>query len=465
MEHDIRFTYYFADSEQSTGSFFKKDPYDNVYIIEFISMNYPYNFRIKKILNIYDINDNIIYNSDNIDNIDNIDNPDEKYNKLIDKIQNIFISRNSIFFDYSHAKQNAIHEIYFGDLEIINQKYNYNNVYDDYNFVHRSKKKYENILNNFTYSGMQYYYNNDGIILRKFFHNNGKIEGKYYGYDLANPNNIIFDIDFVNGKIHGNYIHYYANGLIKMICKFENNKICGEFRSYHSDGKEAVKCNYIDGLICGEYIYNRYYTIVTNYINGKEDGIRYRYYNNKLSATYEYKKGKKNGLMKVYDKNNVVIDIIQYVNNKRNGHRIRYKLKKNKSKYYISEKKYYCNNKRQGIQKYYNENNEIIMKKIYDKDVIRSIFWYENLKKIKAEHYDYEYVNCDEEYKYYHVIKYNKNGNGNIIFDEKYKYKIERDQYDICNDSEYDEKYNNNIFIDKFYTIDIYVKNLFLHWL
>ena len=169
--------------------------------------------------------------------------------------------------------------------------------------------------------------------------------------------------------MHGFYKRYDSCGCIFQECKFIDGKPDGEFRSYycanyahicHDIGKLATSCTYINGKIHGEYIHmdeknNRY--MITQYINGLEEGMRQIYEDNKLIAEFEMHDGQKNGSYKEYDENGKIIDTCIFAEDKRNGKG--YEYEKAPFGYYITCEKNYVNGKRDGLQKYYNKFGQL----------------------------------------------------------------------------------------------------------
>ena len=269
-----------------------ENTYINAYIIKCIKSQ-------KKILEVTDIYGN------------NIDINQDMNAEIIKRYQNYYFY--DFYKEYEHAYNNMIYMVYFGTPNIDVNTYNYRTTED---FIANSCK-YKLIRDKLSFTGMNYYYHRDGTILRKCFHTNGIIEGKFYGFwyiDRENYHVCAADIDYVNGNIHGNYIRYHTNGEIYIQCKFENNKIIEDFSVYDSHGNPNMNCNYDDGKINGKFTYmehsNKYpyvQLIVTSYINSIEHGIRAVYhfdenvYKYKLVSTCEYENGEKNGIKMKYD--------------------------------------------------------------------------------------------------------------------------------------------------------------------
>jgi len=426
--------------------------FNSAYIVEFTKDYETEYFTI--ISEIVDYNNNII----DITDTNNVD--------LIERInETCYID---LYKSYDIAKHNMIYIIYF--------------VSPEYNFPDTNEKNkdiYKKIRDNISYTGKNYYYNRDGVILRECFHINGNIEGKFIGYTDPNSyspqHNKIYEIDYVDGKIHGKYIKKYHNKMPQMECNFENDKIIGKFMSYNNDNSEAVYCEYVDGniegiYICfgernycvrlnGERIYNDTIDVmVTNYVNNLENGKRciYKYSCSEkkyyIKSECEYVNGMKNGIKNIYDDNNKIVETISYMNNKKHGLRTYMNRTKYGNGYYISIEKTYKDGNRNGINKYYNDLGQITMTKEYKDDCVYNVTHYYSTG-VKKESLDIKYCKggyySDSHYctKEINTIK-KFNESGELISTKKEKIVIEHDGYEHCDDSDYEDLCYTD---DKFY--------------
>lgn len=83
------------------------------------------------------------------------------------------------------------------------------------------------------------------------------------------------DYSYINGKLHGRFVEYHENGVIKTIIHYKDDKKHGEFIYYYENGNKNSECNFVNGKIHGKEI--------TYDINGNKklerhyvDGIRIR---------------------------------------------------------------------------------------------------------------------------------------------------------------------------------------------
>jgi antitoxin component YwqK of YwqJK toxin-antitoxin module len=413
------------------------DVYINAYIAECIN-------NTKVIVTITDINENIIDSTDST----NFD--------LIERIKNAFCL--DYYSTYDIARHNMIYIIYFGKPKSFdNDKYNIN--------------IYKTIRDKLSYTGVSYYYDIDGTILCKCFHINGSIEGKFYGYYYCKPlptvggenwelpNGYVlsttyitkYDIDYVNGKLHGKYIKYHRNGQIQTYLNYVDGKIIGKTYSYYEDGSIETECIYIDGKIEGEYIsYCRnYYNIIvgiSNYVNGKLNGKSREYIyssskdTNTLTSDCDYVNGKRNGVKNIY-KDGKLYRTITYKDNKKNGLSTYMGKTKYGNGYYIQIEKTYKDGYRNGINKYYNDLGQITMTKTYKNGGCYNESYYYSTG-VKKESIDItyddtpiytEYNMCTKEFNV--TQKYNESGE--LVQSEKKTKIIEHDGYENCSDSDY----------------------------
>ncbi len=57
------------------------------------------------------------------------------------------------------------------------------------------------------------------------------------------------EYNIIDGKIEGNYFHYYLDGRVYIFCNFLNNKKHGELEIYNTEGHLIKKINYNNGYI------------------------------------------------------------------------------------------------------------------------------------------------------------------------------------------------------------------------
>ena len=383
------------------------DKYINAYIVK---LYYDDNLHI---VDVFDIEGN------NID-INDIGNAD-----LIERINKGFYF--DVYISFDIAKHNLIYTIYFGQpkKDLIGHKYN----------------------------GNSYYYDKNENILRECFHINGKIEGKFIGYDSISYY-LKYDINYVNGKMHGKYIKYYHNGQVQTELNIVDGKIIGKTYSYHDDGSIHTECTYVDGNIEGEYITygNKIYfsdiiVSISNYVNGKLNGKSYDYSVSKdkytIKSDCDYVNGKRNGVKNIYE-NCKIVRTITYKNNKKNG----LSTYMGKTKYgngqYITNEKTYENGKRHGISKYYNDLGQITITKTYKNDRCYNESYYYSTG-VKKESIDITYNDtpiygeCNMCTKEFNITK-KYNESGELVNYKKKTKIIEHDGYENCLDSDYYEE-------------------------
>ena len=112
------------------------------------------------------------------------------------------------------------------------------------------KRKFGNDIKN--NNGINEEYSNKGIIKKKYFKKNGKLDGKYIEYIVGNDNWIQAEIDYKNGLKNGLSKYYWKNKL-SAEGSFYNDKETGVIKKYfqvnnESDLKEYPKINQLADL-------------------------------------------------------------------------------------------------------------------------------------------------------------------------------------------------------------------------
>lgn len=395
---------------------------------------FDYDKNMKKYINGYIIEYDIHENYNNIINVFDIYNNDINiYDKSIEIL--LYKCKDSIdihktFKYYEYAKANMIYDIFFNEIK---------NLYND-NEINIKNNRYSYIRENFNFIGQQYYYDEKGNILKNFFNNNGKIEGKFYAFFNDFPEKLSHEIDYIDGKIHGYYKKFDISDGIIMQCKFIDGKINGIFTSYYKYPEIAIYCEYNNGNIIKDsfifYSY-RYFNcnfikyIKTNFINNKENGISKIYqrmynsdsYVDKLIEEYECKNGVYDGKYKKYDTHCRLIEDCIYSNNKRNGKNNIYEHNNVNNTYFISNENNYKNDKKHNIQKTFDEFGRLSMTEKYKRDKLINIIEYYPTGKIKKyEYYTYDYSKTDYMIEYKTVINYDESSV--VISKKKYEDKI-----------------------------------------
>lgn len=77
----------------------------------------------------------------------------------------------------------------------------------------------------------------------------GEINGICKHYNKSGK--IIDSANYINNKIHGNYIKYYDNGKTQLICTYLNGIQDGECLAFNDKGQLISKCIYSSGSIVG----------------------------------------------------------------------------------------------------------------------------------------------------------------------------------------------------------------------
>ena len=165
------------------------------------------------------------------------------------------------------------------------------------------------------------------IILGNLFSQSKNIENQN-GYNIFYyPNGqISSEGNMVNAKPDGIWKSYYINGIPKSIGVRKNALLDSVWVFYNEDGKIREKINYLDGKKNGYYysfIYFRnkndslvgYLASQELFLNNKRNGIsEYFYKNGVVKIAVNYNKGKKHGIIREYNSDEILTTIIEYRN-------------------------------------------------------------------------------------------------------------------------------------------------------
>ncbi|MBI9037889.1 MAG: hypothetical protein JEY97_07135 [Bacteroidales bacterium] len=131
---------------------------------------------------------------------------------------------------------------------------------------------------------------NGSISYTVFYHPNGKMmaRGKFinekkdstWNFYRKSDELLVSKDNYLDGKIHGESISYYPNGVIAEIINYNEGVKHGEWVKYFQDGSIQIEGNYINDNIEGKY--------------------RIYYPGKILKASGEYKKSLKHGEWKYY---------------------------------------------------------------------------------------------------------------------------------------------------------------------
>lgn len=202
------------------------------------------------------------------------------------------------------------------------------------------------------------------------------------------PNgNISSEGTMVNGKPDRYWKTYYVNGVIKSEGNRKNLLLDSVWLFYNELGDTLEKINYVLGKKNGYYFKydnveeknsTRKNVIISKelYVNDKREGISYYYYpNGTVYQIINYKGNKRHGTAREFDKNGVLISILEYFNDylvdKQNLNRtIEGKKEGIWREFYANGKvkaeKNYRNDQLNGYVKEYNEKGSLVVKQVYN---------------------------------------------------------------------------------------------------
>jgi antitoxin component YwqK of YwqJK toxin-antitoxin module len=229
-------------------------------------------------------------------------------------------------------------------------------------FYYKFVDKHEYLFFENGYSGLQI--DDDDDFICKYYHINGKKEGKYTKYRKKNPEKkiseeLILEEEYINDELIDR--KNYLNNILTVHERLINNKMLST--AYKLSNQNIIKIkeyeyDFESGNLDG--IYTKYYdngNIKTevNYINSKKNGI-YREYDEtgQLLTEITYINDKINGECKSYYDTNKILSICNYKNDFLNGQNIKYYQNGN-----IEYKCNYINGCLDGVYEYYYINNKL----------------------------------------------------------------------------------------------------------
>jgi antitoxin component YwqK of YwqJK toxin-antitoxin module len=286
-------------------------------------------------------------------------------------------------------------------------------------------------------------------IEKSFFHINGKINGILYNYDSSG--NVVEEITYVEGIMHGPHIKYYlgVDGLMYkwMECQYISGKYEGKYYENHPN-KPIIERYYVNGNINGPCTFDNNKIIVkTEFYNGKEHGERTTYdkITGKLIDHCSYVNGKRNGEQNIYGKDFHIIE--NYFEGYLHGHRYEYDINCDGTKI-LRYSGFYNNGAREGLIRYFDKDGKSMIEQIFKRDLKLSeinhkerIVSFYKFSKSHYDEYDMQYINVKIKYKFYdengELIKVEKEIK-KIYFDGYTKYS---ENYDYCDyHTEYDDE-------------------------
>lgn len=214
-------------------------------------------------------------------------------------------------------------------------------------------------------------FNDKGILILSAQIINGKIDAK----DYFENGSIKLETSYLNGQLNGKEIEYFENGEIKRETNFINGQRNGKQIEYHPNGEVYQKSNWVNGKEEGTSEYYRENGTIhwrRNYLNGLSDGLTEFFRpDGRKSLTTSYKNGLKNGDEITYDilGNNSIYSKVNYQNNLREGLELTYA--NNYGRLSLITK--YKNDKKNGVEEYFNDNGILTKSITYQSNKIISV--------------------------------------------------------------------------------------------
>ena len=214
-------------------------------------------------------------------------------------------------------------------------------------------------------------FNEKGILIISAQFSDGKIDVK----DYFENGSIKRESSYLNGQPNGKEIEYFENGEIKRESNFINGQRNGKQIEYHPNGEVYQKSNWVNDKTEGTSEYYRENGTIqwrSNYLNGLSDGLTEFFRpDGRKSLTTSYKNGLKNGDEITYDilGNNSIYSKVNYQNNLREGLELTYANNYGR----LSLIRKYKNDKKNGVEEYFNDNGILTKSITYQSNKIISI--------------------------------------------------------------------------------------------
>lgn len=216
---------------------------------------------------------------------------------------------------------------------------------------------------------------------------------------------------FKDGVPHGIWHNYYENGKLKSKGYYNSGVLQGDWFFYDKNDSLIMKMAYDKGYKHGKrYLYKPDEIVEEYFKQDVKEGLTH-YYSRKpyyLSKSIPYKNGSKHGLCRIYNKKGIVVEIVEYKNDKTIS--IQYINRSDKQgnkqgkwiQFYangnIKSEGLFLNNKRNGIFKYYDLSGKLLKIEKYQNDILlkndpeivdleERIDYHSNRKPSRIEHY------------------------------------------------------------------------------
>ena len=146
------------------------------------------------------------------------------------------------------------------------------------------------------------------------------------GKELAYMGNILFEGEYLNGKINGKGKEYYDDGKLKFEGNYLNGCRHGEGIQYYNNDKVRFEGEYLNDRIWNGKIYDLYSKKYFEIKNGAGYIRNYDYTGKILVSEGNYYNGERHGQQKNYYENGIIQFEGQYVNGSPNGHGKKYEM-------------------------------------------------------------------------------------------------------------------------------------------
>jgi antitoxin component YwqK of YwqJK toxin-antitoxin module len=222
--------------------------------------------------------------------------------------------------------------------------------------------------------GIHNEFDTNGIIVKtRIFDNRGILlstgiidkEGYREGYwkDLYSSGNVKNEGNYINNLKEGKWVYYFENGKIEQTGNFKNGKEYGIWKWYFNNGNIWKEEEFLNGKMDGKYVeYDILQNVIVdgNFIEGEKEGDWSTKIND-YSAKGKYVSDLRDGVWKYYYDDNSIMFVGEFIQgNPEGGHKYYYPDGK------IKEEQYFVNGIPDKNWKKYDEEGNIIVTISYE---------------------------------------------------------------------------------------------------
>ena len=235
------------------------------------------------------------------------------------------------------------------------------------------------------------YYSDAGILTGKGGYNEkSERNGTWTWYH--DNGNIRETGEYVNGKVNGKNLHFYADGNKYIIANFKDDQLSGSYQVYNQNGALTQKKYFEKGEIDDELttyfeIGENYPEVSANYLNGKIEGKAFEYYiDGSVYTEMNFKNGLKDGIERTFFRNGKIYLEVPFKEGQKHGAYKEYTLEGN-----LEQEGNFVEGNEEGEWKVYHYNGNLASIINYDNGEPDGL--YQEFDADGKLYYEYDYRN------------------------------------------------------------------------